>query len=400
MLAGTPRISGGGNGSLTPGTTPIVGGTNKGILYNNAGFLGVAVSALYDNGTGNILVNNIYNNGNQSTDLRIQENTYNQSLFLNGDTGSMELNGNDLNLNASNAISLYPSTGVGINIVGQSGTALTVLAQDAFSAGSPGDNGIIVSAGDGSFDFDNGYSGGFNTIQGGDGGGGVASNDDDVGGAGGFIFLLAGFGGGMSGDEGAFSVTGGGGGQVQITAGGGGDAADGSNTIGGLGGLVSITAGNGGAGDDVIGDGGNVQINAGSGGNNGKVIIQGTGVGNILLSSSGNSSKVGINRVSPSNKFEVNGSVGFSVTASSTNASLDQDVLYVYTGSGGHTFTLPAISTTFSRFFWVKNRGSGNVTVSRSGSDQIYDSSAVNTKVVTPGQAFSFQNDASFWNLM
>lgn len=69
----------------------------------------------------------------------------------------------------------------------------------------------------------------------------------------------------------------------------------------------------------------------------------------------------------------------------------------VYTGSGGHTFTLPALSIHPGKIVFIKNAGSGNLTVQRAGSDNIYDTSSVTSITVAAGVARIFIAGSSFW---
>jgi hypothetical protein len=69
---------------------------------------------------------------------------------------------------------------------------------------------------------------------------------------------------------------------------------------------------------------------------------------------------------------------------------------YTFTGSAS-TWTLPALSTSAGWFIWIKNRGSGNLTVQRAGSDQVYDTAAANSITVAAGGSRRLFNDATYW---
>ena len=59
-----------------------------------------------------------------------------------------------------------------------------------------------------------------------------------------------------------------------------------------------------------------------------------------------------------------------------------------YTGTGGHTLTLPSLSGNSAQSIRIKNAGSGNVTIATAGGgDVIYTSSSVSSVVLTPGQS-------------
>jgi len=62
------------------------------------------------------------------------------------------------------------------------------------------------------------------------------------------------------------------------------------------------------------------------------------------------------------------------------------------------TWTLPAVSGNTNVKIYIKNRGSGNITLnSNAGGNDIYNTSAVNTFSITPGQAFILVNDGTYW---
>lgn len=69
----------------------------------------------------------------------------------------------------------------------------------------------------------------------------------------------------------------------------------------------------------------------------------------------------------------------------------------VYTGSGGNTWTLPALSTHPGKFLFIKNAGSGNLTVQRAGSDNIYNTSSVTSITVAAGADIILAAGSSFW---
>lgn len=84
------------------------------------------------------------------------------------------------------------------------------------------------------------------------------------------------------------------------------------------------------------------------------------------------------------------------------NVSLGAGNDYFFTGTTA-TYTLPALSSNYiGRPFLItiKNRGSGNITVnSNAGGNDIYDTSAVNTMTILPGEARTFIQDSNYWNV-
>ena len=72
---------------------------------------------------------------------------------------------------------------------------------------------------------------------------------------------------------------------------------------------------------------------------------------------------------------------------------------YVFSGTTT-TWTLPAVSGNTSKVFFMKNRGSGDITLNRAGADNIYDTAAVTSITITPGQSIMIQNDGTYWLVM
>jgi hypothetical protein len=62
------------------------------------------------------------------------------------------------------------------------------------------------------------------------------------------------------------------------------------------------------------------------------------------------------------------------------------------------TWTLPALTNTVGRRYYIKNRGSGNITLnSNAGGNDIYDTSATNTITISAGTARIIENDGTYW---
>lgn len=72
---------------------------------------------------------------------------------------------------------------------------------------------------------------------------------------------------------------------------------------------------------------------------------------------------------------------------------------YVFTGTTT-AWTLPAVSGTASHIFYIKNRGSGAITLgTAAAANELYTSSAVNTLTINPGEAYMLVSDGSVWNV-
>lgn len=69
---------------------------------------------------------------------------------------------------------------------------------------------------------------------------------------------------------------------------------------------------------------------------------------------------------------------------------------YIFTGTTA-TATLPDLATYKGGIYFIKNAGSGNLTLQRAGSDQIYDTSAVTSIIITAGSARVVVAGTSFW---
>lgn len=81
----------------------------------------------------------------------------------------------------------------------------------------------------------------------------------------------------------------------------------------------------------------------------------------------------------------------------SSSTTLGNGSMVVYTGTGGHTFTLPGLATHPGKVYFIKNAGSGSVTIARGGSDNIYDTSSVTSITVSAGSAVIIGAGSSFW---
>jgi len=87
-------------------------------------------------------------------------------------------------------------------------------------------------------------------------------------------------------------------------------------------------------------------------------------------------------------------------TSSAGTLTLSAEISdYVFTGTTS-TWTLPAVSGSANTKWYLKNRGSGTVTVSTTAAaNEIYTTSAVNTYALTAGSAIMIVSDGSFFNV-
>lgn len=77
-------------------------------------------------------------------------------------------------------------------------------------------------------------------------------------------------------------------------------------------------------------------------------------------------------------------------------ATLGKAGHYIFTGTTT-TVTLPDLATYKGAIYFIKNAGSGNITLQRAGSDQLYDVSAVTSITIAPGSARVVVAGLAFW---
>lgn len=85
-------------------------------------------------------------------------------------------------------------------------------------------------------------------------------------------------------------------------------------------------------------------------------------------------------------------------SSSSTTVTLDYSTANVYVGnpSSAATYTVPEVSTRTDQWFYIKNRGSANITLSGSA-NEIYYNTGTTAFVVYPGEAYRIINDGTYW---
>jgi len=86
-------------------------------------------------------------------------------------------------------------------------------------------------------------------------------------------------------------------------------------------------------------------------------------------------------------------------TSSAGTLTLGNSEVYIFDGTTT-TWTLPAVSGTNGRIYYIKNIGSGSITLNAdSGNNEIYSSSAVNTITVTAGSAIILISNNTYWTV-
>src|SRR5574342_216084 len=82
--------------------------------------------------------------------------------------------------------------------------------------------------------------------------------------------------------------------------------------------------------------------------------------------------------------------------SASASVSMAKKGLYVATGTTA-TYTLPDRNAYLGVVYFIKNAGSGDLTVQRAGSDQLYDTSAVNSVIIPAGSARIISAGSNYW---
>lgn len=70
---------------------------------------------------------------------------------------------------------------------------------------------------------------------------------------------------------------------------------------------------------------------------------------------------------------------------------------YAYTSSSNGTWTMPAIGTTGQRIK-IKNKGTGDLTIQRAGSNQLFTDALVNSIILYTGETITLQDDGTNWS--
>ena len=116
--------------------------------------------------------------------------------------------------------------------------------------------------------------------------------------------------------------------------------------------------------------------------------------------------KVGIGVVNPAYTLDVAGDFRTTagilggVTVTSSTTTLASQTYYIFSGSAAVAWTLPSMVANVGRMYFVKNRGSANVTVTAASGQYIYAAASAGTYVVSAGESAMFVSDGAFWNVM
>lgn len=87
----------------------------------------------------------------------------------------------------------------------------------------------------------------------------------------------------------------------------------------------------------------------------------------------------------------------FTSAAGSATLAVNDNGICLFTGSTA-TWTLPTPTGNSGNPIWIKNQGSGNLTVASASGSQIYTTSAQSTVTVSAGSALRLVCDGTYWN--
>lgn len=87
------------------------------------------------------------------------------------------------------------------------------------------------------------------------------------------------------------------------------------------------------------------------------------------------------------------------ITSNAATLTMARDgSVYVGTAtSGTPTWTLPTLANNTGLTYRIKNRGSVPLVIQRAGSDQLYDTAAVNSVSIAAGASVTIINDGTYW---
>lgn len=109
-------------------------------------------------------------------------------------------------------------------------------------------------------------------------------------------------------------------------------------------------------------------------------------VGNNLFNSTSGNSNFG-------------GTLSYATTVSSAGTlTIGSSIVYIFSGTTT-TWTLPAVSGTTGRVYFLKSRGSGNITLNSNSGSEIYDTAAQTGITIIPGQAIILISDGTYWTV-
>jgi hypothetical protein len=92
--------------------------------------------------------------------------------------------------------------------------------------------------------------------------------------------------------------------------------------------------------------------------------------------------------------------VAMGLNEQNSSITLADPTINIYNGSGGDTWTLPALAANPGKVYYIKNAGGGDLTVQRAGSDNIYTTSSVTSFTIAAGASKKIVGGTSFWYVL
>lgn len=131
--------------------------------------------------------------------------------------------------------------------------------------------------------------------------------------------------------------------------------------------------------------------------------LSGTNTGNVTLTTTGTTGAATLTGQSLNIPNYSNGAftwsgITYGSAFSSSNSTMDGTAIqWTFTGTLPSTYTLPTFSASqhLNRMYFIKNAGTANLTISRSGTDNIYTTATVASFVLAPGESVIVSNSAT-----
>jgi len=121
--------------------------------------------------------------------------------------------------------------------------------------------------------------------------------------------------------------------------------------------------------------------------------------GGFITAQTGAGATITVNNYFITSGATTSGGISYSSLITSLNIILTGYSNYIFTGNSNVIWTLPSISNSINSNYFIKNRGSANVTLTGTNSDLIYSSQPVYSFVMSSGQAYILNNDGTYWNI-
>ena len=98
------------------------------------------------------------------------------------------------------------------------------------------------------------------------------------------------------------------------------------------------------------------------------------------------------------NYYTISGQT-YSSILTNLNINLTGYTNYILTGDSSAVWTLPLISNNINANYFIKNRGTGTITLNTTASDMMYSSSPISSFIINSGEAYILSDDSVYWNI-